>query len=136
MSFYDELRLRSNIGWNTWFSSSMTAHVLLPYGFCIGLGFKSASEGKVIRNLKDGDFRLRPGPRSWDGAYTRLSFCIGGTEITVESAAKDGEQILLVTPHGNAAKAPVLVIEATLLWGRPGTVSLKNGRLGAAFDDG
>ena len=40
MSFYDELRLRSNTGWNTWFSSSMTAHVLLPYGFCIGLGFK------------------------------------------------------------------------------------------------
>ncbi len=136
MSFYDELRLRSNTGWNTWFSSSMTAHVLLPYGFCIGLGFKSASEGKVIRNLKDGDFGLRPGPRSWDGAYTRLSFCTGGTEITVESAAKDGEQILLVTPRGNALKHPVLVIEATLLWGRPGTVFLKDGRLGAAFDDG
>ena len=114
----------------------MTSHVLLPYGFCIGLGFKSASEGKVIRNLKDGDFGLRPGPRSWDGAYTRLSFCTGDMEITVESAAKDDEQILLVTPHGNATKAPVLVIEATLLWGRPGTVSLKDGRLSAAFDDG
>lgn len=49
---YDELRARTNTGWNTWFSSSMTSHVLLPYGFCIGLCFRSCSEGRVIRNLK------------------------------------------------------------------------------------
>ncbi|MCR5782411.1 MAG: hypothetical protein K6G90_06690 [Clostridia bacterium] len=133
---YDELRARTNTGWNTWFSSSMTSHVLLPYGFCIGLCFRSCSEGRVIRNLKPDDHSLRPGDRSWDGACTRLSFTAGGTEITVESTAKDGEEYLLVTPRGSSQRAPVLVIEASVLWGRPGTVFLKDGRLGAAFDDG
>ena len=133
---YDELRKRTNVGWNTWFSSSMTSHVLLPYGFCIGLCFKSFSEGRVLRNLKDGDHALRPGDRSWDGAYTCLSFETGGARITVESAAKNGEQYLLVTPEGKPPRAPVLVIEASVLWGRPGTVFQKDGRLGAVLDDG
>ena len=133
---YDELRNKTNIGWNTWFNSSMTAHVLLPYGFCIGLCFKSFSEGRVIRNLKDGDHGLRPGARSWDGSYTAISFETDGVEITVESGAKGGEQYLLVTPSGKARRDPALVIEASILWGRPGAAFLKDGKLGAEFDDG
>lgn len=133
---YDELRKKTNAGWNTWFSSSMTSHVLLPYGIAVNLGFRVFSEGKVIRDLKDGDHGLRPGPRSWDGRYTRLSFLAGETEITVESAVKDGEQIILVVSKGDASRSPVLVIEETILWGHPGTVSLKDGRLSAVSDDG
>ena len=133
---YDELRNKTNVGWNTWFNSSMTSHVLLPYGFCIGLCFKSFSEGRVIRNLKDGDHGLRSGARSWDGSYTALSLETGGVEITVESAEKGGEQYLLVTPSGKARRDPALVIEASILWGRPGTVFLRSGRLGAEFEDG
>ncbi len=133
---YNDLRIKTNVGWNTWFSSSMTSHVLLPYGFSIGLFFGCSGEGRVIRNLKDGDHGLRPGPRSWDGAYTSLSLQAGGTEITVESAAKDGEQIMLVTPKDPPPRKTALVIEAAILWGRPGAVFLKDGRLGAAFDDG
>ncbi len=71
---------------------SMTAHVLLPYGFCIGLNFKDFADSGLIRNLKVGDHGLRPGSRSWDGAYTSLTFRAGRTEITVESASRDGEQ--------------------------------------------
>ncbi len=133
---YDELRKSTNTGWNTWYSSSMTSHVLLPYGFRVGLCFKSYSEGRVLRDLKDGDFSLRPGDRSLDGSYTRLSFEVGGTRITVESAAKDGELYLLVTPDGEKRPSPVLVIEASLLWGSPGAVYKKDERLGAVFDDG
>lgn len=99
---YDTLRKQTNTGWNTWFPSSMTSHVLLPYGFCIHLCFKTFSEGRVLRNLKPDDHGLRPGNRSWDGTYTSLSFQAGETKITVESAARDGQQYLLVTPTGNA----------------------------------
>lgn len=101
---YDTLRTQTNTGWNTWFSPSMTSHVLLPYGFCIHLCFKSCSEGKVLRNLKPDDHGLRPGNRSWDGSYTSLLFQAGETRITVESAARDGRQYLLITPEGDALR--------------------------------
>ncbi len=133
---YDELRKRTNRGWNTWYSMSMTAHVLLPYGFCIGLNFKDFADSGLIRNLKVGDHGLRPGSRSWDGAYTSLTFRAGRTEITVESASRDGEQYILVTPSGRPVRDPALVIEAALLWGKPGTLFSRDGRIGASFEDG
>ena len=133
---YNELRKQTNRGWNTWYSMSMTAHVLLPYGFCIGLGFKDFADAALIRDLKVGVHGLRPGSRSWDGAYTSLTFRAGGCEITVESTAQGGEQYILVTPSGKSYRAPALVIEASLLWGKPGTLWNRNGQIGATFADG
>ena len=133
---YSELKRNTNRGWNTWYSPSMTAHALLPYGFGINLAFKDFAEPGMIRNLKVGDHGLRPGSRSWDGSYTTLTFSAGKTEITVESAVKDGEQYILVTPRGEAVRAPALVIEAALFWGAEGTVYKRNGRLGGEFADG
>ncbi|MBQ3638087.1 MAG: hypothetical protein II953_06950, partial [Clostridia bacterium] len=133
---YSELKRNTNRGWNTWYSPSMTAHVLLPYGFGINLAFKDFAEPGMIRNLKVGDHGLRPGSRSWDGSYTTLTFSAGKTEITVESAVKDGEQYILVTPRGEAVRAPALVIEAALFWGAEGTVYKRDGRLGGEFADG
>ncbi|MCR5262900.1 MAG: hypothetical protein K6D94_03425 [Clostridiales bacterium] len=133
---YDELRIKSNSGWNTWYSPSMTSHALLPYGFCIGLSFKDFADSKVIRDLKVGDHGLRPGPRSWDGSYTSLAFSAGKTEITVESAAKDGEQYILVSPKGSSVRDPELIIEASLLWGKEGVLFSRDGRIGAEFPDG
>ena len=132
----EELRKNANRGWNTWYSASMTAHALLPYGFCIGLCFKDFAESGLIRDLKVGDRRLRPGPRSWDGTYTSLTFRAGKVEITVESTARDGEEYILVTPVGKAIRPPALVIEASLLWGKPGTLRSRNGQIGASFADG
>lgn len=133
---YSELKRNTNRGWNTWYSPSMTAHALLPYGFGINLAFKDFAEPGMIRNLKVGDHGLRPGSRSWDGSYTTLTFSAGKTEITVESAVKDGEQYILVTPRGEAVRAPALVIEAALFWGAEGTVYKRDGRLGGEFADG
>ncbi len=133
---YSELKRNTNRGWNTWYSPSMTAHALLPYGFGINLAFKDFAEPGMIRNLKVGDHGLRPGSRSWDGSYTTLTFFAGKTEITVESAVKDGEQYILVTPRGEAVRAPALVIEAALFWGAEGTVYKRDGRLGGEFADG
>ena len=134
---YAELRKQTNVGWNTWYSLSMTAHVLLPYGFGIDLGFKDFAEARLIESLKVGDHGLRPGSRSWDGRYTSLTFRAGKAEITVESTAKDGEQYILVTPKDEGAvRAPALVVQAVLLFGKPGCLWNKGGRIGASFDDG
>ncbi|MCR5456971.1 MAG: hypothetical protein K6F14_02720 [Clostridiales bacterium] len=48
---YDELRKKTNVGWNTWYSSSMLSHVLLPYCLSVNLGFYSPIEKKVINNV-------------------------------------------------------------------------------------
>ena len=133
---YDELRQRTNRGWNTWYYRSMTAHALLPYGFCIGLCFKDFADAGLIRDLKVGDHGLRPGSRTWDGSYTSLTFQAGRVSVTVESTVRDGEQYILVTPEGKATRAPALVIEASLLWGKPGTLFRRGERIGAEFEDG
>ena len=132
---YEELRKQTNRGWNTWYSPSMTSHVRLPDGFCIALCFKDPSVRNVIRDLKPDDFHMRPGARSADGSYTELSFRPGGTGITVQSAAADGEQFILVTP-AIGGEAPTLIVEAQLLWGRAGSVFLRDGRLGAELESG
>jgi hypothetical protein len=133
---YDELRKQTNRGWNTWYSRSMTAHVLLPCGFCVWLGFKDFGNTALIRNLKVGDHGLKPGSRTWDGSYTSLTFKAGGTDITVESTAQNGEQYILVTPSGKSVRDPALVIGAALLWGKPGTVFQRDGTIGGTFEDG
>ena len=124
---YDVLRKTANRGWNTWFSPSMTTHALLPYGFAIGLCFRDYADVRLVRNLKVGDCGLRPGSRSWDGAYTSLTFRLGRTEVTVESTAREGEQYILVTPSGDPVRAPAMIVEASLLWGKEGTVFKREG---------
>lgn len=114
----------------------MTSHVLLPYGFCIGLSFKNYVDSGVIGDLKVGNHGLRPGSRSWDGSYTSLTFNAGKTDITVESAARGGNQYILVTPSGRSIRDPALIIEASLLWGKEGDLFCRDGRIGAEFGDG
>ena len=133
---YEELRVGSNTGWNTWYSPSMTAHVLLPYGFGINLCFMDFAQENVMRDLKVGDFKLRPGRRSWDGAYTSLTFESATAGFTVESTTDGLDQIILVTPEVRRKRAPALVIEACVFWGREGTLSKKDGKLSADFSDG
>ena len=133
---YEELRNRTNRGWNTWYSNSMTAHALLPCGFCISLCFKDHTDSRIIRDLKVGDHGLRPGPRSWDGSYTSLTFWAGKTEITVESTARDGEQYILVTPSGKSIRDPSLIIGANLLWGKSGKLFREGEKIGGEFPDG
>ena len=132
---YEKLRKQTNRGWNTWYSPSMTSHVRLPDGFCIALCFKDPSVRNVIRDLKPDNYGLRPGARSADGSYTELSLKPGDTGITVQSAAVDGEQYILVKPDVGG-EPPTLIVEAQLLWGRPGSVFLRDGRLGAELESG
>ena len=37
---YNELKIKTEKGWNTWNSGNVLSHVLLPYGFAINLGIK------------------------------------------------------------------------------------------------
>jgi hypothetical protein len=54
----------------------------------------------------------------------------------VESAVKDGEQLILVTPEGYYTSDEQMIVETAFLWGRDGTLIKEKGRLGAVCPDG
>ncbi|MBQ2988729.1 MAG: hypothetical protein IJD59_06480 [Clostridia bacterium] len=132
-----DLQKSANNGWNTWYNENILAHVLLPWGFAIHLSFRKKSNGDTLRSLLiNRDSPVRPDVRSVDGSYTCLRIRHGNVPIKIESAAKDGEQILIVTPDGYYSDDELLIVEAAFLWGRDGTLTKENGRLGAICPDG
>jgi hypothetical protein len=126
-------------GWNTWYNESLLNHVLLPWGLTIELNFRKKSSGDLLKNTminRDPPQQLKVDVRSLDGAYTCLHLRHGTTPIKVESAVKDGEQVILITPHGYYTSDEQLIVSLAFLWGMDGTVTKKNGRLGAVCPDG
>lgn len=128
-------------GWNTWNTHSVLSHVLLPCGFSVNIGIKEYRSGMYLREAligrKEADREVvRPGPRSYDGAYTELRILWKGLEILVQTAAVDGDWIALATPFQNHRKPAVLVAEGAFLWNRPGSVRRNGARLDAVWPDG
>ena len=132
-----ELQQSANAGWNTFYNDDILSHVLLPWGFSISLSFRKRSSGDVLRSLLiHRESPVRPDVRSADGSYTCLHIRHGNTPIKVESTAKDGEQLILVTPEGYYTSDEQLIVETAFLWGRDGTLTKENGWLGAICPDG
>ncbi|MBQ3489786.1 MAG: hypothetical protein IJA86_04275 [Clostridia bacterium] len=127
----------ANHGWNTWYNDHILSHVLLPYGFSINLSFRKISNGDTLRSLViNRDSTVRADFRSIDGSYTCLHIRHGNVPIKVESACKDGEQLILVTPEGYYTSDEQLIVETAFLWGCDGTLIKENGKLGAICPDG
>ncbi len=125
------------VGWNTWYNDNILSHVLLPYGFAINLSFRKMSNGDILRSLLiNRDSPVRVDIRSVDGSYTCLHIRHGNVPIKVESAVKDGEQLILVTPEGYYTSDEQMIVETAFLWGRDGTLIKEKGRLGAVCPDG
>jgi hypothetical protein len=121
-------------GFNTWYNNSVLTHVLMPSGLALSLGFKFFTTGKVLKEALIGRFgeqdeKIRPGPRSFDGAYTELRLSSSDHELIVQSAVVDDSQYLLVTPVKNGPKAPALLVSAAVLWNKRGYVKREEDRL-------
>lgn len=130
-------QISANSGWNTYYNDNILAHVLLPWGFAINLSFRKKSSGDVLRSLLiNRESPVRADVRSVDGSYTCLHIRHGNVPIKVESAVKDDEQIILVTPEGYYTSDEQLIVETAFLWGRDGTLIKEKGRLGAVCPDG
>ena len=124
-------------GWNTWYNENILSHVLLPYGFSINLSFRRKTTGDTLRHLLiNRDSPVRADARSIDGSYTCLHIRHGNVPLKVESAVKNGEQIIIVTPEGYYTSEEQLIVETAFLWGRDGTLIKENGMLGAVCPDG
>ena len=131
---FDILRKNMIQGFNTYYNNSVLTHVLMPQGIAVSLGFKFYNSGKILKEALIGRFgeyeeKIHPGPRSFDGRYTEMTFTCSGHKIMVQSAVIDDNQYLLVTPIENGKKPASLLISIAVLWNRPGTVAYVDGRL-------
>src|SRR5262252_9186367 len=107
---YDALQKRLETGWNTWDVYSVTAHVLLPAGLAIRVGFQSKTtlNGEVFladpligRQGHDVE-QVFPGPHAWDGSYTDLRLSWRGTNLRIQSGHAGADLVILITPLPSA----------------------------------
>ena len=140
---YQQLQQNLARGWNTWNTASVLSHVLLPQGFALNLGLRDYVSRQ---NLKDALIgrpeqrpeRVHPGPHAYDGSYSELNLKWQGIELQVQSALDGADLVLLVTPlrlPPTTRRPPLLVVEAGILWNRPGYVQRIGDRLEGHFDD-
>ncbi len=133
---YRALQTKLCSGWNTWSANSVLAHVYLPDGFALTLGFKSAGMGHSYQNtfFQTNETARRPetirlGPHTDDGSYTDLNIEWNtngaGTKnaAQVQSATENGEEYILINVEQRAPlRSEHLIVETGYYWNRPGTV--------------
>ena len=131
-------------GFNTWDSTSVLSHVLLPYGFSVRIGFKDyATNGNnvsLLRNVLIGEeFNgkdiLTPGLRSYDGTYTELKVDFVGISAMVKTAAKDDDLYILIEPLKKSEVPTSVFVEGGILWNREGAVQRKSNYIVGSFED-
>jgi putative isomerase len=140
MSEYACLKSRLARGWNTWNTRSVLSHVLLQQSFALNLcikeyvGRRYLKEALIGRHGADEE-RIYPGPHAYNGSYTELRLVWHGIDLIVQSAHAGEDLVLLVTPLTTHKKAPLLAIEGSILWNRPGYVTREADCLVAHMDN-
>lgn len=138
ISPYLELQKNLAQGWNTWNTRSVLSHVWLPGGFALNLCLKHIpqraylKEALIGRRGADAELVL-PGPHAYDGSYTSLELSWKGIHLQVQSATDENGLVILVKPLPDSVGPARLVIEAGMLWNRPGLCWRDGARLAASF---
>jgi putative isomerase len=138
MTKYEKLSLNLAKGWNTWNTRSVLSHVLLPQAFAINLCIKEFKDGNYLKEALIGrsdknDEIIHPGAHTYDGSYTQLNLKWRGIEVNVESAVRQDELVLLITPLKNQKCHATLVVETGILWNSPGCIVIENGIITGVF---
>lgn len=134
---YRVLQKKLCTGWNTWYNNSATSYVLLPEGFSINLCFTRPGGGSYLKEIfKLSDFHKQPyrvalGLRSDDGNYTSMTLTYKGEKVSIQTATDGNDELILVSPVKGSGN--YLVVEAGLLWNRPGMIGMEDNRLTGEF---
>ncbi|MBN2432376.1 MAG: hypothetical protein JXQ27_12950 [Acidobacteria bacterium] len=130
-SEYTAVKERLARGWNSWDSRDVLAQVYLPAGLAVNLAFKQHAyleekylERVLIGRRQEGAPQVRPGLHAADGSYQELELRWEHVHVRVRIAHAGADLVVLVTPLAPPpAEAPAaLVVQAGLLWNRPGTL--------------
>lgn len=115
-------------GWFTFDNANAFSHVLMPYGFSVGLGFSMQTDYGMITAPQalvgyrgENEPHLHPESRSFDGTYTGMKMEWIGNEILVETADHEGNLYMKVTPV--CIKDPMTVhFYGKMLWKKDGNL--------------
>ena len=112
-------------GWNTWNTKSDLSYVYLPNGVAINLWLKNVSQNKYLKKALIGTkgVTLNLLEHSYDGSYSELTLKWDGIGVKVQSATKNGNEVLEITPYRSENKNGIIIIKPSLLWGLPGIIS-------------
>ncbi|MBQ9716492.1 MAG: hypothetical protein IJV76_00720, partial [Clostridia bacterium] len=138
---YLELKKKTNYGWNTWNTLNVLSYSHLPEGFTINLCVREYSDARVLRESLigrhgDNDEKIIPGARSYDGSCTQMTLNYHRLELDVRTVVDQDDQIILLTPRTERCyRAPTLIIEACLMWGKDGGVFKKDGKIYGECED-
>jgi len=132
---YEELKRRTNRGWNTWNTRNILSYSHLPEGFTISLCIKEFSRANMLRESLVGRYEndnetIFPDARSYDGSCTRLNLKYADLELDVRTTVFEDEQYIIVTPLKTGRRVPAMSIEACLLWEKEGSLFRENGVIG------
>ena len=127
---YQQIQNSLQRGWNTWNTSSVLQHVLLPQGFAINLAFKQhyfleeqyLDAALIGRREKNSEI-IRPGHHAYDGSYTQLEIQWEGLDANIETAHVGNDLVILISPKSIPKDRIKVVIESGMLWNRPGNLS-------------
>ena len=105
----------------------MLTHVLLPEGFAVKLNLRQAfiatpgdSRQVLDKVSPDTTGMIKPIAHSYDGSYTHLLIeDWKGHMINVQSAVKDDQLFILVTPSGQGPQYQIDILGG-VLWNKPG----------------
>jgi putative isomerase len=138
---YKVLNAKLSKGWNTWDTWSVLCHAILPEGFAINLQLLNHQSGDTLKQALIGreDFGTKehviPGPHSYDGSYTELIVEWCKMSVEVQSASKDGQLFLMISPIGNMPDDSIIV-NPKMLWGKKGNITVYDGKIKANTSTG
>lgn len=129
-------------GWNTWNSTNLLQHILMPEGLSIQLSLRSTYRDaepshylkeSYISDPRQKILKIEPIAHTHDGKYTDLKLTWKGLTTRVQTATQKGEIFILYTPELVPENPPVMILETGLLWNNKGKVEKMSGFFQAEF---
>lgn len=120
-------------GWNTWDTTSVLSHALLPEGLALRMQLRDDATGNVLENSligrnENGKEQVRPGPHTYDGSYTELTIKWQGMYLRVRTAATGDDFVALVTEEPGSRDG-TFIIRPEMLWKRAGRISAEKNEI-------
>lgn len=126
---YQALNNKLIRGWNTWDVRSVLSHVSLPDGFGLSLQLFSKSANDTLKEayIASEDFGKKehvvPVHHAYDGSYTELVVEWKTIKVRVQSAVKNGQLYLLITPDRYEAGDSLLIVPR-MFWNKQGNITV------------
>ena len=125
---YQKIKKKQIQGWNTWNSRNVLSFILMPQAISVSLGFKDYKKGSFLKEtligrMEEGAEEVVPIAHAYDGSYIALNLKWSEMEFIIQMACIEKDMVLSIESIVVNKKAPLLVVDMGILWGREGYVT-------------